>query len=293
MALRSMTGFGQAVVEGAEVRVKVEIRSVNHRFAEFQWKMSRDLFALEEEVRGLAAKRIGRGRVDGFVSVEPVRPLPVRVSVNWALLDALCEAERAALARQGAADTGLRSLAHWMTYPGVVTVETGAYDPDALRQAVLSAVDQALDRLVDMRSREGRRIEGDLLAKLDDLAHLVREMERRSPEAAEAALTRLRQRVQAVAPGVDEQRILSEAAVLADRACIDEELVRLESHIAEFRKSVGEGSPVGRRLDFIVQEMHREVNTIGSKTTDLCISKAVLEAKALVEQLREQAQNIE
>jgi uncharacterized protein (TIGR00255 family) len=293
MALRSMTGFGQAVVEGTEVRVKVEIRSVNHRFAEFQIKIGRDLFALEEEVRALAAKRIGRGRVDGFVSVEPLRPLPAQVSVNWDLLDALCEAERAALRRQGVDKPALVSVAHWMTYPGVVTVETRTFDPDALRRDVLEAVALACDRLIEMRVREGSRIAADMLAKLDDLARLTEEMARLAPAAAEAVLLRLRDRMKSVVPQADEQRLLSEAAILADRACIDEELVRLESHIAEFRKSVREGSPVGRRLDFIVQEMHREVNTIGSKSTDLQIAKAVLEAKALVEQLREQAQNIE
>jgi uncharacterized protein (TIGR00255 family) len=294
VALTSMTGFGQAVREGHVARVKVEIRTVNHRFAEFNVRMSRDLFALEEEVRSRLAKVVSRGRTDVFVAMDPIVSLNKDVSVNWALLDAFCAVELEAYQRHpNMQNLPAPSVQHWLTHPDVVQVVSAALDVDAVREDVLSAVMDACEDLLAMRTREGSRVAADMLEKVSDFVRVIEKMEQQSPQVAEQNKARLQHRLREFAGVMDEQRILTEVALLVDKMCIDEEMVRLKSHVSEFERSIRQGSPIGRRLDFIIQEMHREVNTIGSKATDLLISKSVVDAKAIVEQLREQAQNVE
>lgn len=293
MALTSMTGFGQAVRVGTLARVTVEIRTVNHRFAEFNVRMSRDLFALEEEVRALLAKHIARGRTDVFVSMETMRPLQKTVTVNWELFDTLYEMEKEAWTRHPEVRQESPAIAQWLTHPDVIQVQNTQFDVGAVRDDVLVAVLKACEDLLDMRTREGSRVAADMTAKVNDIAKVVVLMAQQAPITVEQNRARLVSRLHEVGLCLDEQRVLTEVALLTDKMCIDEELVRLQSHISEFERSLHAGSPIGRRLDFIVQEMHREVNTIGSKSTDLVISKSVVDAKAIVEQLREQAQNIE
>jgi uncharacterized protein (TIGR00255 family) len=293
MALCSMTGFGQAVVEQESYRVKVEIRSVNHRFAEFNIRAPRDLLSVEEEIRAYLSTRLARGRSDVFVSVEEVAARPYNVQVDWGLFDALCRVEREAAARSGQVAPASVSWTTWLTYPNVLQVQSAVNEIEPLRRVVMAAVKQACDALVAMREREGARLKQDLLAKLSELSRVVGGMSDVSGEVNQQLRDKLQQRLAEWLPQVDEQRLLMEVSLLAERSSVDEELVRLRSHIDEFQSSLGEGSPVGRRLDFIVQEMHREVNTIGSKSSDIRMSKAVVNAKTIVEQLREQVQNIE
>lgn len=294
MALTSMTGFGQAVRDGHVARVKVEIRTVNHRFAEFNVRMSRDLFALEEEVRSRLAKVVVRGRTDVFVVMDPIVSLNKDVAVNWALFDTFCAVEAEAYQRHpNRHDLPAPSVQHWLTHPDVVQVVSTTLDVDVIREDVLSAVMDACDDLLAMRTREGSRVAADMLDKVSDFLRIIEKMEQQSPQVTEQNKARLLHRLSEFAGLLDEQRVLTEVALLVDKMCIDEELVRLKSHVSEFEQSVRQGSPIGRRLDFIIQEMHREVNTIGSKAADLLISKSVVDAKAIVEQLREQAQNIE
>lgn len=294
MALTSMTGFGQAVRAGNVARVKVEIRTVNHRFAEFNVRMSRDLFALEEEVRTRLAKHVVRGRTDALVSMDSTHPIIKHVAVDWVLLDTLHGIEMEARARHpNAALQGGSGIAHWLSHPDVVQIQSASFDVESVREDVLAAVDDACADLLAMRTREGTRVAADMMAKVNDFTHIIEQMEQQAPDVMEQNRTRLLQRLHMFDSLVDEHRVLTEVALLADKMCIDEELVRLQSHLSEFEQSLREGSPVGRRLDFIVQELHREVNTIGSKASDLLISKAVVDAKSIVEQLREQAQNIE
>lgn len=293
MTLTSMTGFGQAIRDGVIARVKVEIRTVNHRFAEVNLRMPRDLFALEEEVRGLLAKRIARGRADVFVSMETLKSTAKTVAVNWDLLDVLYATEKEARIRYPDMAMKDPAVSHWLTHPDVVQVQSQLVDADEVRDDVLAAVDEACTELLEMRMREGTRVAADLAAKIRDCERVVETMESQAQGVSEATRTRLLQRLGELGQGMDEQRLVTEIALMVDRMCIDEELVRLRSHISEFERSLAHGSPIGRRLDFIVQEMHREVNTIGSKSGDLVISKAVVDAKTIVEQLREQAQNIE
>jgi uncharacterized protein (TIGR00255 family) len=293
MALCSMTGFGQAVVERESHRVKVEIRSVNHRFAEFNIRAPRDLVSVEEEIRAYLSTRLARGRSDVFVSIEEVTARPYHVQVDWGLFDALCRVEREAAARSGQVAPDSVSWTTWLTYPNVLQVRSAETEMEPLRQAVMAAVKQACDALVAMRQREGARLKQDLQTKLSELNRVVGGMFNVSGEVNQQLRDKLQQRLAEWVPQVDEQRLLMEVSLLAERSSVDEELVRLRSHIDEFQASLGEGSPVGRRLDFIVQEMHREVNTIGSKSSDIRMSKAVVNAKTIVEKLREQVQNIE
>ncbi len=293
MALSSMTGYGQATVERDSVRVKVEIRTVNHRFAEFNTRLPRDLWPLEEEIRARLARCIARGRTDVFVTLAEGMTSPRQVQVNWELFDALCQAERLARTRVGDREDPTPAVVQWLSFPDVLQVQPAQSALESLREVVLAAVDEACQSIVAMRRREGQRLAEDLLAKVRDLRAIVAQVAQAADSMRAGLQSRLRQRVQELVGEVDEQRLLTEVALLVEKSTIDEELVRLRSHIEEFESSVREGSPVGRRLDFIVQEMHREVNTIGSKSVDVRISKSVVDAKTIVEQLREQVQNIE
>jgi uncharacterized protein (TIGR00255 family) len=293
MTLSSMTGYGQATVERDSVRVKVEIRTVNHRFAEFNTRLPRELLPLEEEIRARLARSIARGRTDVFVSIAGELAGQRQVQVNWELFDALCQAERTARARVGGAEQQAPAVVQWLQFPDVLQVQPAEPDLESLREVVLAAVDAACKEIVAMRRREGQRLAEDLLAKVRDLRAIVEQVAQVASSLRSEWQSRLRQRVQELVAEVDEQRLLTEVTLLVEKSSIDEELVRLRSHLEEFESSLREGSPVGRRLDFIVQEMHREVNTIGSKSVDVRISKAVVDAKTVVEQLREQVQNIE
>jgi uncharacterized protein (TIGR00255 family) len=295
MACRSMTGFGQADVQTASIRVKVEMRSVNHRFSEFSIRLPREWAPWEAELRQRLAARISRGRVDVTVQADWTG-LPGRVSVDWALLDDLVAAAREAALRYGESDQVVSSQ-DWLRFPGVVTVGMDAV-PDEAREALWQAVDEALAALLAMREREGARLAEVMAGTLAELAAWVDRMAEAAPRSAEAYEARIRSRIAGSlgADGqesVDAQRVWTEVALFAERAAVDEELARLRSHIEEFRQALQADGPVGRRLDFLVQEMHREVNTIGAKSQDLDLSRAVVEAKVLIEKLREQAQNVE
>lgn len=293
MPVRSMTGFGQAGGLAGASAVKVEIRTVNHRFAEFSVRMPRDVMALEETVRACLAEHIGRGRADVFVSVDPSAQEARQVSVDWALFDALREMERAAISRAGVSDDVAARPAEWLKYPDVLRVASADLNVDDMRAGMVQVVRAACVALVEMREREGARLAEDLSGKAADLAIVIESLKGRAAETVSAHRERLQRRLSEFGVDVDEQRMMAEVAVFAERAAIDEELVRLDSHVAEFRQSVAAGSPVGRRLDFIIQEMQRELNTIASKAANLDVSKLVVDAKALVEQLREQVQNVE
>ncbi|MCL6446522.1 MAG: YicC family protein [Alicyclobacillus sp.] len=300
MTCRSMTGFAQVEHHGQQARVQVEIRTVNHRFAEVVVRLPREWSALESDVRTWVSQYVGRGRAEVFLTIEPVQADSKQVVVDWVLFDALVEAHHQAAARMRARWDGpvrppdvVESAARWLAMPDVTTVRRGQVDAAQVREDVQAAITEACTALVAMRSREGARLAADLSQKLDYLESLVDALARQAPAVEAQVKTRLRERMQALAGEFDESRWLSEVAVLLDRMAVDEEIVRLRSHLAECRTSLAAGSPIGRRLDFLVQEMHREVNTIAAKSQDAEISQHVVEMKALVEKLREQAQNVE
>lgn len=293
MAVRSMTGFGRNTVAFDDGSVTVELRAVNHRFAEFSVRMPRDLLALEESVRQELASHIARGRVDVYVSSDGAAFRAKRVVVDWKLLDALIGVESEVKARYVEHSESQVPLSTWLQQPDVLCVESGGVDVARVQGALSSALQAAVGDLVEMRTREGERLATALQAKLTQLDSVVSDISLRAPNVVQAFRARLRKRLVESEVVVDDSRLAGEVAIMADKAAIDEELTRLRAHLQAFADALSQGSPVGRRLDFLVQEFQREFNTIASKSSDLEISQTVVEGKTIVEQLREQVQNIE
>ena len=270
--MRSMTGYGrcQVVEDGREMTV--EVKSVNHRFLDLSCRLGRNLTFLDDAVR----------------SGVPAR----EVRVDTALAQAYKRGFKELAVVFGAAR--MPSLADYARLPDVMTVQEREEDQQVVRALFERALDGALDNLIAMRTQEGERLKADLLEKIANLEALQQQIAARAPGVVEDYRDRLNQRIAQLLSGeIDEARLATEVAIFADRAAIDEELVRLVSHFDQVRKTVELTEPVGRRLDFLVQELGREVNTIGSKAQDTQIAGWVVQAKGEIEKLREQVQNIE
>jgi uncharacterized protein (TIGR00255 family) len=292
MSCKSMTGFGQSVLESSELFLKAEIRAVNHRFIEFNIRMPREFFELEEVVRNHLSQFLVRGHIDVYLSVDLAK-FSSQVVVNWDVVDGFVAAEKEAGMRYGFALPQSADFRTLFMHEKAVSVETVPLEVRSYREQVLQVIDEAVTKLVAMRMREGNRIRTDMQSKLNVLMQLVQGIGERDRAASDIHLHRLQKRISELQVEVEEARLWTEVALVVDRFAVDEEVVRLLSHIDEFKRALDSDGPIGRRLDFIVQELHREVNTIGSKSQDLQISRAVVDAKVIVEQLREQAQNIE
>ena len=296
--IRSMTGFGRAEVRGDTLVVLVEARSVNHRHLDVALRLPRTLTALEIEARKVIAARVERGRIDVSVVATPV----VGQSTQRVITDHVLAREYAARARALANDlddvglAGSVTLQWLLERPGVIRLEDSepveASVPWPLRQAALS---RALDELVERRTAEGERLAQELRSLHAELTTIVDTMAARAPAAVTRREERLRERIRSLlgGAGVDEARILTEAAVWADKGDITEELTRLRAHLAEWALVLDKGGPVGRPLDFLLQELGREVNTVASKADDLELSQAALAGKGVLEKMREQVQNLE
>ncbi len=292
--IRSMTGFGTATAEGAGGRFAVEVRSVNHRFSEVQVRMPRDLAALEDRVRGLVQQRVRRGRVDVIVTRDEATRRPRTVRADVELASAYVRVLRELAASTGA--SGEVTLAQVAALPDVLRVEDERADAEALWPGLTAAIEAAADGLVTMRAAEGERLGEDLLARADTIETMVVSIAARGRDVVRAYGERLRARLAELLADVpvDEPRLAAELAVFADRSDISEELTRLRSHLAQFRHTVREEpGPVGRKLDFLLQEMGRETNTIGAKANDLEITRTIIAMKSELESLREQVQNVE
>ncbi len=290
--IRSMTGFGAGHGASGGEELDVEVRSVNHKFCEVKVRTPRELAALELDAARAVKERLARGGVE--VSLR--RPgaaggLAPRVDVALAQSYARAFAEIAARTGLGGGPT----LSDVIGAEGGVRLEERAVDVDAAREALRGALGAALDALVAMRAREGEALGKDLAARLAHVEALVGRVAGLVPAAVEAHQARLEERVQELARGVpvDPARLAQEIAILADRTDVTEEITRLRSHVAQVQALLAAGEPAGRKLDFLVQEMHREVNTIGSKSQSAEIAAAVVEMKAEVERMREQVQNVE
>lgn len=292
--IKSMTGYGRGEGAGHGYRVLVEIKAVNHRYAEVVVRMPRDYLLFEDAIKKAVLERVARGRLDVYVTIEKIGQANRQV-----LLD-----EELALQMKGAVDAlsvrlGLSeriSLAELLKQEGVLQVVEAPEDPDALEAVLMGAVREAAESLTRMRLTEGERLERDFADRIGKLQHLAASIAERSPLVVAEYRERLEKRLREALEGqvaVDEARLLTEVAVFADRASIEEELVRLNSHFAQFDSILQTQEPIGRKLDFLVQEMNREVNTVGSKANDLLIAKHVVEAKSVLEQIREQVQNVE
>lgn len=291
--IKSMTGYGGAKGEITSVAVTVELKSVNNRYLEVSARLPKSCLFAEELVRAAVAEHISRGKVDVFVTVDTSAAAEIAIQVNEPLAAAYLTAIRGMAVKYSLKDD-LTVLA-LARFPDVLSEQKLDADQNAVVAAVKVVLEQALKDYDAMRIREGEKLCADLQNKLTEIESLVTAVEARAPETVADYRTKLTERMNEVLAetGVDEARILQEAALYADRIAVDEETVRLRSHIAQFRHLLCEGSPVGRKLDFLIQEMNREANTIGSKCSDTAIAKTVIELKAEIEKIREQVQNIE
>lgn len=287
----SMTGYGRAMREVDGRQLTIELKSVNHRFLDLSFRMPRNLMFLEDDARKLIGARLSRGHVDVFMTYRNARSDARSVQVDRALFDAYVSA------LSGLTDSGVqddRSLMSIARLPDVLVVTEAEEDQDALRALLKETLDAAVDQLVEMRRREGAEMKKDLSFRTDRIEEMTNAVEARYPETVEEYTRRLRATIEElIGKNVDETRLLTEVAVMADRSAIAEETVRLHAHIAQLRECLGKAEPVGRRIDFLVQELNREVNTISSKSQDVPITQLVVSMKAEIEKLREQLQNIE
>lgn len=290
--MKSMTGYGRCHIEEDGREMTVEVKSVNHRFLDISYRLSRTLSFLDDAVRKGVGARLARGHVDVFVSYANHRQDAKEVRVDTALAAAYKQA-LVQLAEAVGKDANV-PLSDYARLPDVLTVQEKEEDQQAVRELFERALAGALDALIDMREQEGARMRADILEKIANIAAIREKVSERAPLVVAEYRDKLHQRIAALTDGeIDEARLITEVAIFADRAAIDEELVRLLSHIAAIRETVELAEPVGRKLDFLVQELNREVNTIGSKAGDTVIAQAVVSAKGEIEKLREQVQNVE
>ncbi|MCC8131228.1 MAG: YicC family protein [Ruminococcus sp.] len=290
---RSMTGYGRAKKTYGNREITVELRAVNHRFFEFSAKYPRQYAFIEDKLKTLYAKEINRGKVESYITIVTTDSSDVSVNVNTELARNYIEALRAAGNELSLKDD--LTLSQLFRIPDLFSATKQETDEDEIWQEVSETATEALAGFVAMREAEGERLKVDILTKLDLIESMVCEIEKRSPTVTEEYQKRLYARLQDVLEGknIDDSRILTETAIFADKTAVDEETVRLHSHIAAFRELLEQNEPIGKKLDFLVQEINREINTTGSKCSDLTITKIVVELKSMVEKIREQIQNIE
>ena len=291
--VRSMTGFGRCEQVTSSHAVIVEIKSVNHRYFEFSSRVPRGYGFLEEKLKSYLQTKISRGKVDVYVSYETLEDGEVQVQVNHDLASGYVAALHELARRYGVKeDLSATALSR---YPEVLTVHRSPEDEEKVWEIVRGVLDQALASFLSMRETEGARLKEDVLRRAETILSIVSKIEERSPQTVEEYRAKLQARLNEMLADVklDEQRILTEAAIFADKVAVAEETVRLRSHFTQFSNMLESGEAVGRKLDFIVQEMNREANTIGSKASDSAIAYMVVDIKAEIEKIREQIQNIE
>ena len=291
--IKSMTGYGRAqeIIEAKDILV--EIRSVNHRFFEFSSRVPRAYGYLEEKLKTTVASKISRGKVEVSVTIFNKEGSDAQIEVNKSVakgyVDALAKVNE---------ELGLRNdlaLSHLLRLPDVFTVTKSVDDEEAIWNIVNPVLEEAVDNFINMREAEGLKMHEDIMGRLDFIEKSVCFVEQKSPETTKNYRERLFSKLKEVLDGnnIDEQRILTEAAIFSEKTAVDEETVRLRSHISQFRDLLNSDDAIGRKLDFLVQEINREVNTIGSKAQELEITKIVVELKSEIEKIREQIQNIE
>ncbi len=288
-----MTGYGRSeqIVDGRAVTV--EIKSVNHRYFEFSCRTTRGYSFLEEKLKSFLQGRITRGKVDAYISVEALESAQTQVLVNHSLAEGYVQALRELAERYGLRDD--ISVSTVSRYSDIFSVHKAPEDEEAVWNSVQQAAEEALKNFLAMREAEGERLRADVLSRAGTIMKLVDEIETRSPQTVAEYQERLRQKIQELLGDntVDEQRLLTETAIFADKVAVAEETVRLRSHFRQMEEMMATDAPIGRKLDFLVQEMNREANTIGSKAVDSKIAYLVVDIKAEIEKIREQIQNIE
>lgn len=291
--IKSMTGYGrsQMILNGRDILV--EIRSVNHRYYEYNSRIPRSYNYIDEKLKVLLKSKISRGKVDVSVSINNIEGRDTEVAINKGVAEGYINALRGVADELCVADD--LTLSNLIRLPDVFIVQKAVDDEDEVWADVAKVADEALARFVAMRETEGEKMRNDVLQKSDFILDMVAKVEELSPQTVENYRERLYKKLSEVLEGkdIDQQRIVTEAAIFSEKIAVDEETVRLRSHISQFRELVNSDESIGRKLDFIVQEMNREVNTIGSKAQDLNITRIVVDMKAELEKIREQIQNIE
>ena len=291
--IKSMTGFGRSELSDEKRKITFEMKSVNHRYLDVNIKMPKKMNFFEAAIRNELKNYIQRGKVDIFINFEDFSENNVSVRYNRDIAE-----EYLKYLNQMAEDFGLENdirVSSLSRYPEVFTMEDQSPDEEEIWKLLKKAIDTASEEFVETRKNEGGNLKNDLLVKLEEMLGHVAFIEERSPRIIDEYKQKLKEKVEEMLQGVqmDENRLITELTIFADKVCVDEELVRLRSHIEATRKILTEGGSVGRKLDFIAQEMNREANTILSKTTDLESSERAIELKTGIEKVREQIQNIE
>ncbi|MBR3768456.1 MAG: YicC family protein [Clostridia bacterium] len=291
--VKSMTGYGRAVETIGSMTITVEIKSVNHRFFEFTPKVYRAYSFLEEKLKAFLQQYISRGKVDLYIQIETDDVEDSIVQVNHSLVSGYINAFKEISERYDLEmDDAFEML---VGRSDIFTVRKAPADEEAIWESVSKVVKSAVDAFIDMRCVEGEKLKNDILFRADSILENVSFVESRSPETVKEYNEKLKNRMVELLgdANVDEQRLLTEAAIFADKIAVAEETVRLRSHIDQLRQFFESDEPIGRKLDFLVQEINREANTIGSKASDIEIARRVIDIKSDVEKIREQIQNIE
>lgn len=291
--IKSMTGYGRAQQLADGMNITVEIKSVNHRYFEFSSKLPRSYGFLDEKLKSFFNGKLTRGKMECYVQIEAIEEPDTVISLNHSLVKGYLDAYKE-LAETYGLENNIK-VSDISRVSDIFTVRKQAADEDKIWSAVSIVAQAALEGFVAMREREGERLKADILSRLDEIISNVEYIEMRSPETVkeynEKLLGRLKELL--AETHIEEQRILTEAAIFADKIAVAEETVRLRSHISQLRSFLEQSDAVGKKMDFLVQELNREANTIGSKAQDVEIARRVVAIKAEIEKIREQIQNIE
>ncbi len=289
----SMTGFGRCETAVNGRQITVEMKSVNHRYFEFNCRTTRGYSFLEDKLKKYISQKISRGKIDMYVSITESEDSEVSVAINKPLAAGYVNAIHT-LAKEYNIPDDL-SVSVLSRYSDIFQIHKEEQDEEQIFSEVKIVLDIALESFLNMRAAEGEKLKEDVLSRVDTIMSIVSDIEKRSPITVEEYRQKLTKRISDMlaSSDVDQQRILTEAAIFADKVAVDEETVRLRSHFEQMKTFFESGVPIGRKLDFIVQEMNREANTIGSKVTDSVLAHKVVDIKSEIEKIREQIQNIE
>ncbi len=290
---KSMTGFGRGEINSEVLKIIIEMKSVNHRYCEIVLHMPRSMNVLEDRIKRLIQQQIARGRVDVYINAHSCGPDRTKVNVDESLAASYIQAVEELKSKLSL--TGEATVTELLNLPGVFSLEEPEEDTELWWPDIEAALAQAREGLMDMRNSEGDRLAADIKERIGRITAFVDEIEQRSPLVVEEYRERLRQRLHDLLESgiMDPARLDTEVVLLAERSSITEEIVRLRSHLVQLGDDLALSTPVGRKLDFLLQELNREINTISSKSSDVNLNRTVVEVKSELEKIREQVQNIE
>lgn len=293
--IKSMTGFGRCETQVNGREISVEIKSVNHRYFEFSCRTPRGFGFLDDKLKSFVNSAVSRGKIDMFVTIGASDEVPCEVTVNHPLVSGYINAMKEIRDTYGISDD--ISVVSVSRFPDVFTIHKPAEDEEQITNDVLQVAGVAMQSFLSMRKAEGEKLRADIISRAQTILSIVDEIEERSEQTVkeyeERLLERIKQTLESYDVEIDEQRVLTEVAVFSDKVAVAEETVRLRSHFEQLRTFLECDEPVGRKIDFIIQEMNREANTIGSKVSDALLAHKVVDIKSEIEKIREQVQNIE